>query len=169
MSHTSVTGDEESEGLEFIDPEAEKRARLAEAAKEKDENEQMILINGQLVPASSLKGQNNTAKSGPKTGRNRYSLINELKNKTLAKRSANFDISKLKGTFQTTDLNSKKRDFKKSEDPLAEDIAEEEDMFDDEEDKDFKPDSDGEDGEETDKELAAVCEAVWDEDENIKS
>lgn len=34
-SHTSVTGDEESEGLEFIDPEAEKRAKLAEAAKER--------------------------------------------------------------------------------------------------------------------------------------
>ena len=29
-----MTGDEESEGLEFIDPEAEKRARLAEAAKD---------------------------------------------------------------------------------------------------------------------------------------
>ena len=55
MSNTSVTGDEESEGLEFIDPEAEKRARLAEAAKEKDDNEQMIMINGQLMPASTLK------------------------------------------------------------------------------------------------------------------
>ena len=42
-------------------------------------------------------------------------------------------------------------------------------MFDDEEDKDFKPDSDGEDGGENDSELAAVCAAVWDEDENIKS
>ena len=40
-----TTGDEESEGLEFIDPEAEKRAKLAEAAKERDEP-RMIVING---------------------------------------------------------------------------------------------------------------------------
>ena len=55
-SHTSVTGDEESEGLEFIDPEAEKRANLAEAAKERDEKQQMIVINGQLMPAHSVPG-----------------------------------------------------------------------------------------------------------------
>ena len=109
-AHTSVTGDEESEGLEFIDPEAEKRAKLAEAAKEREGEVAMIVINGQLMPASNIPGQAKALQKGPKTGRNRFSLINELRNKTLAKRSANFDISKLKGTFQTTDLASKKKD-----------------------------------------------------------
>ena len=47
------------------------------------------------------------------------SLLNELKNKTLEKKSAKFDISQLKGTFQTTDLASKKKDERLAVDPLA--------------------------------------------------
>ena len=51
-----TTGDEESEGLEFIDPAAEKRAKLAEAAKEREEKPATILINGQLMSAHSIPG-----------------------------------------------------------------------------------------------------------------
>lgn len=54
--------------------------------------------------------------------------------------------------------------MKGCEDPLAEGI-EEEDMF-DEEDKDYEP-KEGDENEENDSELAKVCAAVWDEDENI--
>ena len=103
----------------------------------------MIVINGQLMPAHNIPGQANALKKGPKTGRNRFSLINELRNKTLAKRSANFDISKLKGTFQTTDLASKKKDDKVAVDPLA--LETEKGII--EEDEDIFEQVDGPDGE----------------------
>jgi len=95
-------------------------------------------------------------------------LLNDLKNKTLEKRSAKFDIDQLKHTFQTTDLNSKKKDEKFVNDPLAAELEKgiDEDS-DDMLDEDGKPDGDykPEDENDEDKEQAAV----WDEEENIQS
>ena len=53
--HTSVTGDEESEGLEFIDPEAEKRAKRDEKAKEREGEVQMI-VSGLSRASDSSSG-----------------------------------------------------------------------------------------------------------------
>ena len=80
----------------------------------------MVTINGQLMPAYNVPGASKAAISGPKKGRNRFSLINELKNKANAKKQrGEFNIDKLKDTFQTTDLASKKKDDKVAVDPLA--------------------------------------------------
>ena len=46
VAQAVATDNEESEGLEFIDPDAEKRAQLVEAAKEREEKNQTITING---------------------------------------------------------------------------------------------------------------------------
>ena len=167
---TVTTDHEESEGLEFVDPEAEKRAKLAEAAKNRDDQPKMIVINGQLIPAASIGGAAKQAEKGPSTARNRFSLLNELKNKTLEKKSAKFNLEQLKETFQTTDLASKKKDVRTALDPLANELEqgieeEDEDIFDqvDKPDEDYNPDD------QIDDEAAAVCAAVWDEDENIHS
>mmetsp|Transcript_23453 Transcript_23453/g.31421 ORF Transcript_23453/g.31421 Transcript_23453/m.31421 type:complete len:94 (+) Transcript_23453:1269-1550(+) len=47
---------EDDGGLEFIDPEEVRKAQLAEAVANKDQNQKpkMVLINGQLVPASTV-------------------------------------------------------------------------------------------------------------------
>ena len=55
-----MSGDEEAEDdddcLEFIDPLAEEKAKLAEVAadKEKDQKPKMVKINGKLVPANTI-------------------------------------------------------------------------------------------------------------------
>ena len=63
----SVDKEQESDDdlLEFIDPEAERKAKLAEAAADKEYNQKpkMVKINGKLVPAQSVS-LNNAAASG---------------------------------------------------------------------------------------------------------
>ena len=78
-------------------------------------------------------------------------MINELRNKALAKNSKDFDIGKLKDTFQTTDLASKKKDNKVTADPLALEtekgiIEEDDDIFEDADqpDEDYNPDDEEE-------------------------
>ena len=48
--------DDDYEGLEFIDPVAMNKAKIAEAAANKDDNLKpaMVKINGKLVPASTV-------------------------------------------------------------------------------------------------------------------
>ena len=91
-----------------------------------------------------------------------------MKNKTLEKRSAKFDIDQLKHTFQTTDLNSKKKEEKFVNDPLAAELEKgiDEDS-DDLLDEDGKPDADYKPEDENDDDMEHA--AVWDEEENIQS
>ena len=53
-----MTEDEEDddEGLEFVDPIALSKAKQAEAAANKDQNQKptMVMINGNLVPANTV-------------------------------------------------------------------------------------------------------------------
>ena len=56
VGQVTTTDNEESEGLEFIDPAAEKRALLVEAAKEREEKNQTIMINGQTMTAHAIPG-----------------------------------------------------------------------------------------------------------------
>ena len=98
------------------------------------------------MSAQSIPGQAKQVTKGPKTNKSRHSLLNDLKNKTLEKRSAKFDIDQLKDTYKKTDLASKKKDDRTAIDPLAleleKGIAEEEDdMFDDDAnpDEDYNP------------------------------
>ena len=168
VAQTVTTDNEESEGLEFIDPDAEKRAQIAEAAKEREEKNQTIMINGQVMSSHAIPGQAKQVTKGQKSGKSRHSLLNDLKNKTLEKRSAKFDIDQLKHTFQTTDLNSKKKEEKFVNDPLAAELEKgiEEDS-DDLLDEDGKPDADYKPEEEVEEDMEQA--AVWDEEENIQS
>ena len=47
---------EDDGGLEFVDPEAIKKAQQAEAAANKEQNQKpkMVMINGKMVPAATV-------------------------------------------------------------------------------------------------------------------
>ena len=59
--------EDDDEGLEFIDPIALSKAKQAEAAANKDQNQKpaMVMINGKLVPANTVSlNMGSTAQSG---------------------------------------------------------------------------------------------------------
>ena len=65
----AADGSEDEGGLEFIDPEEVRKKQLAEAAANKDQNQKpkMVLINGVLVPASTVslnKGPSHHSQAG---------------------------------------------------------------------------------------------------------
>ena len=106
----------------------------------------MIEVNGEMVPANQAsfmgKPQANQLDGG------RKKMLLDLTHKTLQKRS-NFDLNKLKSTFQTTDLNSKEKkkfvDADMEQDPLAQDV---EGLGAESDDSDFDPEKqDGESNE----------------------
>lgn len=101
-ANQEVSLDKEQESdddlLEFIDPEAERKAKLAEAAAEKEYNQKpkMVKINGKLMPAQSVS-LNNATTSGltgqQATTAGRSALLNQLRDKVMEKTSRNINIA----------------------------------------------------------------------------
>ena len=58
--------DDDEEGLEFIDPIALNKAKIADAAANKDQSQKpaMVMINGKLVPASNVSLNMGSATQG---------------------------------------------------------------------------------------------------------
>ena len=110
-------GSEDEGGLEFIDPEEIRKKELAEAAANKDQNQKpkMVLINGVLVPASTVslnKGPSVHHGQGGKAAQKapgRSALFNSIMDRVKQKTSKNFDLAQLQSTFKTQDLHSKKK------------------------------------------------------------
>ena len=132
-----MSGDEEVEDdddcLEFIDPLAEEKAKLAEAAadKEKDQKPKMVKINGKLVPAHTISmngpagagaasGQGNGASNT--TGGGRLALMTQLRHKVMQKQHKTVDLAQVTSTFKTQDLQSKKKKDVTVEDALAHEV-----------------------------------------------
>lgn len=133
----------------FVDPEKEKQLALQQEVKNsKPETEEpkMMYVNGEFVPIFSVAGSSKPTHNQDAIGRK--TLLNQLKNQ-VNKKTADFDLTKLKNTFIARDLNSKRKDddnvvvedalayeMEKGKDPEKSDL---DDMLDDEDDQDFIP------------------------------
>lgn len=165
-------GSEDEDGLEFIDPAAIEREKVAEALanKEREQKPKMVLINGKMVPAMSVTLNNATAAVADKPNAGRSALFSQLRGQIMKKTSKNIDIAHIQSTFKTQDLQSKKKEDVVVEDALAHDLekgasqGEDAGLFpdDDEDDESYRA------AKQENQEQAAVNHN-WDDEENIKS
>ena len=88
---------EDDGGLEFIDPVAIERQKLAEAIanKEREQKPKMVLINGKMVPAHSVSLNAPSTAAIEKSNAGRSALINQLRGQIMKKTSKNIDIAQI--------------------------------------------------------------------------
>lgn len=164
---------EDEDGLEFIDPAAIEREKVAEALanKERDQKPKMVLINGKMVPAMSVTLNSGApAANGDKQNAGRSALFSQLRGQIMKKTSKNIDIAHIQSTFKTQDLQSKKKEDVTVEDALAHDLekgasqGEDAGLFPDDDDDDESYRADG-----AKLEVEQAVNHNWDDEENIKS